>query len=366
MIQPHDLVTSGDYTNGPYSAGPSVPSNLTTTANGATYSNGNGTAQIAAPVPLFPFGSYPYHPALAHQAIHSNPQLYYTLLARHSAMAANASATSSPIQSPIPQPPMSAPATIKEVPLKQWPIASGFSTDLSSPYSYHASLSALFHSQQQQASQLVHSSSDDTLYPFHHLNSQQASQTLNNNQQTQEEPQQHLADPKNKHHHLQQRHTALQQVHLQQRREDPRLILYESQGKLQEQENQSARAVKGINYRHCYFKGSMIQLADGTIRRVEDMKTQDFILCVQSTPDAELHKSKVLAIETCDNNNSVLITFEVDKYGKPLTVESTFEHPFFVYDEGWAAYCPERCKQIYGLDVRKLTVGDNCISLSAP
>lgn len=376
MIQSHELMAGGEYPNAPYSAGPSVPTSSTgTTTNGGTYTNGNGGSSIPAPVPMFPFGSYPYHPALAHPSIHSNPQLYYSLFARQAAISANTSTTSSPTQSPIPQPPMSAPASMKEVPLKHWPIVPGFTTDLSSTYPYGASgaLSALFHShQQQQASQLAHSSSsDETFYPFHLPNSQQASQILNNNLNNNnqhssgdsQQPQHSLPGFKNK--HQAQYSAPQQQVQHHMRRDGPRTILSESQGN-RDHENQSARNVRNrSHYLEYYYKGSMIQLADGSLRRVEDMKTQDFISCVQATPEAELHRSKILAIETRDNNNAVLISFEVERDGKPFVVECPFEHPFFVYDKGWSACCPDRCRQIYGLDVRKLLVGDDCISLNS-
>lgn len=108
----------------------------------------------------------------------------------------------------------------------------------------------------------------------------------------------------------------------------------------------------------------MVGLFDGTLKRIEDMKTQDFILCAQSVPDTKLNRSKILAIKTCDKNNSILITFDTNGRAKQ-TVEAPFEHLFFVYDQGWAAYSPDRCKQIYGLDVRKLSVGDECISRDA-
>lgn len=46
-----------------------------------------------------------------------------------------------------------------------------------------------------------------------------------------------------------------------------------------------------------------------------------------------------------------------------MELESTVEHPFFVYGRGWASYRPERTYQRYGLRVQRLQVGDVCVSL---
>lgn len=57
----------------------------------------------------------------------------------------------------------------------------------------------------------------------------------------------------------------------------------------------------------------------------------------------------------------------------PLTVfflyfqvefESTLEHPFFVYGQGWASCNPDRTFHCYGLKVHQLQVGDVLISLT--
>lgn len=46
-----------------------------------------------------------------------------------------------------------------------------------------------------------------------------------------------------------------------------------------------------------------------------------------------------------------------------VSVEAGLEHPFFVCGLGWSSCCPERTLQRYGLDCRRLAVGDTCISL---
>jgi hypothetical protein len=44
--------------------------------------------------------------------------------------------------------------------------------------------------------------------------------------------------------------------------------------------------------------------------------------------------------------------------------ESALEHPFFVFDQGWASCYPERTLQCYGLKCHRLQVGDVCICLT--
>lgn len=48
-----------------------------------------------------------------------------------------------------------------------------------------------------------------------------------------------------------------------------------------------------------------------------------------------------------------------------MELESTVEHPFFVYGRGWASCKPERTLARYGLSVQRLQVGDVCVSLVA-
>ena len=47
-----------------------------------------------------------------------------------------------------------------------------------------------------------------------------------------------------------------------------------------------------------------------------------------------------------------------------IEVESTVEHPFFVYNRGWSSCAPERTLQRYRLDCRQLLINDQCISLT--
>lgn len=46
-----------------------------------------------------------------------------------------------------------------------------------------------------------------------------------------------------------------------------------------------------------FTKGSLIQLASGELRRVEDMRTEDFVLSAEKCPELRLAESTVVKIE---------------------------------------------------------------------
>lgn len=116
-----------------------------------------------------------------------------------------------------------------------------------------------------------------------------------------------------------------------------------------------------LQYPICFRKGSLIQLADGALRKVEEMQTQDFLACTKYSPDLIVDTIVIAKLEESNKSCSVFITFEVGK--SEWTVEAPLEHPFYVYQRGWSSFSPERSRARYGLDCHKLKAGDTCISL---
>lgn len=57
-----------------------------------------------------------------------------------------------------------------------------------------------------------------------------------------------------------------------------------------------------------FAKGSLIQLANGTMRKVEDMKTEDFVLSAERSPELRLENSTVIKIEENPITRTVTIT----------------------------------------------------------
>ena len=93
------------------------------------------------------------------------------------------------------------------------------------------------------------------------------------------------------------------------------------------------------------------------------MRTEDFLNCVKSSSDLTVDVSSVVRIDR-KSDETAFVTLAVGRRRDPFTVETPLEHPFFVYYKGWSSCSPERSRAKYGLECRKLDVGDNCISLS--
>ncbi|XP_016351961.1 ataxin-1-like [Sinocyclocheilus anshuiensis] len=114
-----------------------------------------------------------------------------------------------------------------------------------------------------------------------------------------------------------------------------------------------------------YFtKGSIIQLADGELKRVEDLKTEDFIQSAEISNELKIDSSTVERIDSSHTPNFAIIQFAVGEHHSQVSVEVLVEYPFFVFGQGWSSCCPERTTQLLELPCTKLSVGDVCISLT--
>ncbi|KAK9957441.1 hypothetical protein ABG768_011688 [Culter alburnus] len=114
-----------------------------------------------------------------------------------------------------------------------------------------------------------------------------------------------------------------------------------------------------------YFtKGSIIQLADGELKRVEDLKTEDFIQSAEISNELKIDSSTVERIDSSHTPNFAIIQFAVGEHRSQVSVEVLVEYPFFVFGQGWSSCCPERTSQLLELPCTKLSVGDVCISLT--
>uniref|UniRef100_A0A1B0G7H7 AXH domain-containing protein n=1 Tax=Glossina morsitans morsitans TaxID=37546 RepID=A0A1B0G7H7_GLOMM len=113
-----------------------------------------------------------------------------------------------------------------------------------------------------------------------------------------------------------------------------------------------------------FKKGTYIELANGTLRRVEDMRTEDFIQSAERSSHLRLAESTVVKINTTSLPNAVSITYSYDRHRAKIDMEVPPEHPFFVYGQGWASCSPEISMKAFGLKCQRLQVGDICISLT--
>ena len=66
-------------------------------------------------------------------------------------------------------------------------------------------------------------------------------------------------------------------------------------------------------YPDYFHKGSVIQLAEGHTKRVEDLVTEDFISSARSNPDVTIDDSTVVKIDPGDMQGWAALTFRVGK-----------------------------------------------------
>ncbi|EDV91719.1 ataxin-1 [Drosophila grimshawi] len=113
----------------------------------------------------------------------------------------------------------------------------------------------------------------------------------------------------------------------------------------------------------CFKRGTHIELSNGYLRRVEDIRTEDFI---QSAMRSQQYVKEATVVKIDVNGQCpqvAAITFSYDNnYAKiHLTVQSW--HPIFVYGQGWASCNPQLSHQLFQLNCQLLQVGDICLSL---
>jgi len=114
-----------------------------------------------------------------------------------------------------------------------------------------------------------------------------------------------------------------------------------------------------------YFRaGSMIQLADGNVKRVEHLQTEDFVSSAASCPDLSLEEATVTRLEKTSSSAQVTVTFSLARSpSERVTVIISPDHPFFVTGQGWSSYSPTLTMASFSLNCNQLALGDVCISL---
>ncbi|XP_060849073.1 uncharacterized protein DDB_G0275275 [Rhopalosiphum padi] len=140
-----------------------------------------------------------------------------------------------------------------------------------------------------------------------------------------------------------------------------------------------------------FTKGSLIRLANGNIKKVEDMRTEDFLNSVENSDLHRIDPSTVVRIEPVTDSavkGNIKITLSygdqrnhqigndnkktssaaavaaVTSKSQQVEMESGAEHPYFVFGRGWASWSPAKTLAKYGLTCQRLQVGDVCVSLT--
>ncbi|XP_043659015.1 ataxin-1-like [Drosophila teissieri] len=113
----------------------------------------------------------------------------------------------------------------------------------------------------------------------------------------------------------------------------------------------------------CFRRGSYIELGSGAMRRVEDIRTEDFIQSALRSQIFELREATVVRIDRGGCPSHVTLTFSYDTHHAKVDLEVQPGHPMFVYGQGWASCDPQLSMQLYELKCQQLQVGDICLSL---
>ena len=114
-----------------------------------------------------------------------------------------------------------------------------------------------------------------------------------------------------------------------------------------------------------FKKGSLIQLANGEMKKVEDLDTTDFVSSADLCHDVSIEHSTVVRLEHIQPTGMFLLSFSVGKRRAEVTISASPEHPFFVYGHGWSSCSPSLTLARYSLSTHQLAVGDTCISLTS-
>ncbi|XP_033826122.1 ataxin-1 [Periophthalmus magnuspinnatus] len=113
-----------------------------------------------------------------------------------------------------------------------------------------------------------------------------------------------------------------------------------------------------------FTKGSLIELAGGRLKRVEELRTEDFLRSADTSPDLHLSTCKVLLISPSSTHGFSHMQVHLTDRNTQELLKVLVEYPFFVRDRGWSSCCPQKTLQMYGLPCRQLAEGDVCLALT--
>ncbi|KAF3697088.1 Ataxin-1 Spinocerebellar ataxia type 1 protein -like protein [Channa argus] len=113
-----------------------------------------------------------------------------------------------------------------------------------------------------------------------------------------------------------------------------------------------------------FTKGSLIELASGRLKRVEELRTEDFLRSADTSPEFHLSACTVLLISPSSAQGFSHLQVHLTDRNTQELLKVLVEYPFFVQDQGWSSCSPQRTTQLYGLPCRQLMEGDVCLALT--
>lgn len=113
-----------------------------------------------------------------------------------------------------------------------------------------------------------------------------------------------------------------------------------------------------------FAAGSLIELRDGRLKKVEDLQTEDFQMGAEASPELHLSSCTVQHISPSTSPAlSRLLILLHEKLSQEL-LDVFVEYPFFVCGRGWSSCCPQTTARLCGLRCHQLSVGDICLALT--
>ncbi|RVE70692.1 hypothetical protein OJAV_G00067680 [Oryzias javanicus] len=113
-----------------------------------------------------------------------------------------------------------------------------------------------------------------------------------------------------------------------------------------------------------FTKGSLIELASGRLKRVEELRTEDFLRSADTSSEFHLSTCTVQLISPSSAQGFSHLQVHLTDRNTQETLKVLVEYPFFVQDRGWSSCSPQRTTQLYGLPCRQLSEGDVCLALT--
>lgn len=104
----------------------------------------------------------------------------------------------------------------------------------------------------------------------------------------------------------------------------------------------------------CFVAGTSITLADGTIKKIEDIQAGDVVSTFDLEANTIVHNT-VNAVLSKKVQNTVEYRFDNGE-----TLRCTFDHPIYVVGKGWTSFNSELSNQAYSLEqeVKQVEIGD--------
>ncbi|XP_028969509.2 ataxin-1 [Esox lucius] len=112
-----------------------------------------------------------------------------------------------------------------------------------------------------------------------------------------------------------------------------------------------------------FAAGSLVELRDGQLRKVEDLRAEDFLIGAEACPELRLSSCTVQSISPSTTPSLSRLHMLLQEERSQECLDVYVEYPFFVQGRGWSSCCPQRTARLCGLRCHQLSVGDVCLAL---